>query len=50
MKEIKIQNSNLFLIETDIGGTNKYTLGSSKKKMRYQMVVVENLVKNELQI
>lgn len=48
MKEIKIQNSNLFLIETDIGGTNKYTLGSSKKKMRYQMVVVENLVKNEI--
>lgn len=48
MKEIKIQNSNLFLIETDIGGTNKYTLGSSKKKMRYQMVVVENLVDNKI--
>lgn len=48
MKEIKIQNSNLLLVETDIGGTNKYELGSSKEKMRYQMVVVENLVDNKI--
>ena len=42
MKEIKIQNSNLFLKVVDIGGANEYNLGSDKSKLRYQYVLVEN--------
>ena len=48
MREIKIQNTNLLIKEVDVGGTNSYTLGSDKKKMRYQFVVVEDTTNNKL--
>lgn len=48
MKEIRIQNTNLLIKEMDIGGVNSYALGSDKKKMRYQFVVVEDTTNNKL--
>ena len=48
MKEIKIQNTNLFIKEMDIGGVSSYILGSDKKKMRYQFAVVEDTANNKL--
>lgn len=41
MKEIKIQNTNLCLKVMDIGGTTSYSLGSDKRRLRYQFVVTE---------
>ena len=48
MREIKIQNSNIFIKEMNIGGPPEYKLGSDKSRMRYQYVVIENLKTGEL--
>ena len=48
MREIKIQNSNIYIKEMNIGGPPEYKLGSDKSRMRYQYVVIENLKTGEL--